>query len=87
MFADIRARNAQQHRVLEHALKDFPDKKLAVWAIVINFVCALLCQHAWLHVPSAPCARANSLAMRSRKVQATNAKPPISNERENKKHT
>ena len=71
MFADVRAGNAQQHRVLEHALKVFPNKKLAVWAIVINFVCALLCL----------------VAMRTRKVQATNAKPPISNERENKKHT
>lgn len=71
MFADIRARNAQQHGVLEHALKDFPDKKLAVWTIVINFVCALLCL----------------VAMRTRKVQATIAKPHKNNERENKKHT
>lgn len=74
--------------MLGTAFKVFLYKKLAVWAIVINFVCALLCLGVGQNVPNAPLyTGANTAAMPTCKVQATNAKPPISNERENKKHT
>ena len=42
--------------VFSPAFKVFRYKKLAVWAIVINFVCVLLRLDVGQNVPNAPCA-------------------------------
>lgn len=54
--AYFKLRNAQKQDVLGTAFKVFPYKKLAVWAIVINFVCVLLRLDVGQNVPNALCA-------------------------------